>query len=46
MDPDISLLEFFQTTYEAAATLAGWDRPALEIASPATTPDPGIEAHQ
>ena len=44
VDPDSSLLEFFQTTYEAAATLAGWDRAALETAS-AATPDPGLEAN-
>jgi hypothetical protein len=29
-DPDAALLEFFQTTYEAAATHGGWDRAALE----------------
>ena len=29
-DPDATLLEFLQTTYEAAAHLAGWDRAALE----------------
>jgi hypothetical protein len=28
--PDKILLEFFQTTYEAAADLAQWDRQALE----------------
>ena len=28
--PDAMLLEFLQTTYEAAANLAGWDRPSLE----------------
>ena len=28
--PDDTLLEFLQTTYEAAANLAGWDRAALE----------------
>jgi hypothetical protein len=28
--PDETLLEFLQTTYEAAATLARWDRSALE----------------
>lgn len=28
--PDQTLLEFLQTTYEAAADLASWDRPALE----------------
>ena len=29
-DPDIVLLEFLQSTYEAAATAADWDRAALE----------------
>ena len=29
-DPDAALLEFLQTTYEAAADNAGWDRDALE----------------
>lgn len=29
-NPDETLLSFLQTTYEAAATLANWDRPALE----------------
>lgn len=29
-DPDAALLAFFQSTYEAAAELAGWDRAALE----------------
>ena len=29
-DPDATLLEFLQTTYEAAAQLGGWDRAALE----------------
>jgi hypothetical protein len=29
-DPDRLLLEFLQSTYEAAATTAGWDRAALE----------------
>ncbi len=29
-DPDAMLLEFLQSTYEAAADLAGWDRAALE----------------
>jgi hypothetical protein len=29
-DPDARLLEFLQSTYEAAATTAGWDRAALE----------------
>lgn len=29
-DPDATLLEFLQSTYEAAATTAGWDRAALE----------------
>lgn len=29
-DPDAALLDFLQTTYEAAANLAHWDRKALE----------------
>jgi hypothetical protein len=29
-DPDARLLEFLQSTYEAAATTAGWDRAALD----------------
>lgn len=29
-DPDAALLEFLQSTYEAAATTAQWDRAALE----------------
>lgn len=31
-DPDATLLEFLQSTYEAAASLGGWDRGALECA--------------
>jgi hypothetical protein len=33
-DPDAALLDFFQSTYEAAAELADWDRAALEIREP------------
>ena len=33
-DPDATLLEFLQTTYEAAADLAGWDRRSLERGRP------------
>jgi hypothetical protein len=29
-DPDATLLSFLQSTYEAAANLAGWDRAMLE----------------
>ena len=29
-DPDTMLLEFFQSTYDAAATFGAWDRDALE----------------
>jgi Family of unknown function (DUF5996) len=32
-DPDAALMAFFQSTYEAAAELAGWDRRSLESAS-------------
>ena len=31
-DPDAKVLEFLQSTYEAGADLAGWDRAALEPA--------------
>ena len=34
VDPDATLLTFFQSTYEAAADLAGWDRAALEHGDP------------
>jgi len=30
VDPDAALLAFLQSTYEAAADLAGWDRASLE----------------
>ena len=33
-DPDATLLEFLQSTYEAAANCAHWDRKALEAAKP------------
>jgi hypothetical protein len=29
-DPDQVILEFYRSTYEIGATLAGWDRAALE----------------
>jgi hypothetical protein len=29
-DPEAALMDFMQSTYEAGATLANWDRPALE----------------
>ncbi|HET8586653.1 MAG TPA: DUF5996 family protein, partial [Candidatus Limnocylindria bacterium] len=32
-DPDAAVLEFLQSTYEAAADLGGWDREALEASS-------------
>jgi hypothetical protein len=35
--PDITLLEFLQSTYEAAANLAQWDRAALERAVSSST---------
>lgn len=37
--PDAVLLDFLQTTYEAGADAAGWDRAALEWSGP--TRDPG-----
>ncbi len=33
-DPDAALLDFFQSTYEAAADLGGWPRAELERQSP------------
>ena len=33
--PDRAILAFVDTTYDRAATLAGWDRPALERGRPA-----------
>jgi hypothetical protein len=38
--PDDTLLEFLQSTYEAAADLAGWDRGSLER-TPGVFPDSG-----
>jgi hypothetical protein len=35
--PDAMLLEFLQSTYEAAANLGGWDRSALEMQRPPAT---------
>jgi hypothetical protein len=29
-DPEATILDFLQSTYEAAANTAGWDRKALE----------------
>jgi hypothetical protein len=34
VDPEATLLSFFESTYDAAATLGGWDRAALELARP------------
>jgi hypothetical protein len=36
-DPDATLLQFLQSTYEAAAVLGRWDRPRLETSSRAAT---------
>ncbi len=35
-DPDAALLAFWQSTYDAAATLGGWDRASLDRPSPPT----------
>jgi hypothetical protein len=42
-DPDAALMAFLQTTYEAAAETAQWDRAALErpLGEPASTPSTG-----
>jgi len=37
-DPDAVVLSFLQATYEAAADLAHWDRPALERPGSSTPP--------
>ncbi|MGI9101784.1 MAG: DUF5996 family protein [Terriglobales bacterium] len=34
-NPEQTLLEFMQSTYDAGATLANWDRDALEVRQPA-----------
>jgi hypothetical protein len=34
-DPGATVLEFLQSSYEAGANLAGWDRAALEAEPPA-----------
>ncbi len=36
-DPDAALLEFLQSTYEAAANCARWDRSALEVGLASTS---------
>jgi hypothetical protein len=36
-DPEAALLSFLQSTYEAAANCADWDRQALEVSPPPTT---------
>ena len=36
-DPDSLLLSFFESTYDAAAELGGWDRASLEISPPRPT---------
>ena len=33
-DPDAALMRFLETTYEAGANAAGWDREALELTPP------------
>jgi hypothetical protein len=38
-DPEAALLSFCQTTYEAAAELAHWNRPALEKEASSAMPD-------
>lgn len=43
-DPDAAVLDFLQSTYEAAAELAGWDRAALERAPAAARPATGPAA--
>lgn len=42
--PDELLMEFLQSTYEAAATLGGWDRRALEERTPCACDQPTDQA--
>jgi len=42
-DPDAEILNFYRTTYEIGASLAGWDRQALERPDP--TERSGAPAH-
>lgn len=42
-DPDGTLLAFLQSTYEAAATLAKWDREKLEAVIPAEAGTQGVQ---
>ena len=35
-DPDAAILEFYRSSYDIGATLAGWDRAALERSAPVT----------
>ena len=44
-EPDATLLDFLQTTYEAAANAANWDRAALEYGSGAATSVRRVAAH-
>jgi hypothetical protein len=43
-DPDTTLLSFFQSTYEAAADQAGWDRAALEVGATPSLGDTPTQA--
>jgi hypothetical protein len=43
-DPDAALLEFLQSTYEAAADLARWDRAALERPAAGASANPVTDA--
>lgn len=38
--PEAALLDFLESTYEAAAVLLGWDRQALEVGRPTPTEPP------
>ena len=39
-DPDEVLLQFLQSTYDAAASAASWDRTALERSTGSAPPSP------
>ena len=40
-EPEEMILEFLRSTYEAGATMGGWDRASLEQPGPDVGPDMG-----
>ena len=44
-NPAQLILDFYRSTYEIGATLAGWDRAALEVSDPVESVSAGGAAH-